>query len=227
MKKSILAILAYFVFTAIQAQTYTGNLTLTTQAQVNAFAYTSVTGNLILHDGDITNLSPLSSLTTVGGDLQIYNIYGLANLNGLSSLSSVGGNLWFNGNFLLSNLNGLSSLTTVGGDVQIWTNRGLLNLNGLSSLTSVGGKLFIQNNFVLSVFCGLYPLINRGGVSGTYTVNGNALNPTEQEIIDDGACPLPPVPLSNWAIYIGILLIAIFMFVAYRKRETRFSHNNL
>jgi len=54
----------------------------------------------------------------------------------------------------------------------------------------VGGYLWIDDNSILSEFCGLYTLLNGGGFAGGYSVSGNAVNPTQQEIIDGGPCPL-------------------------------------
>ncbi len=191
MKKSILVLLALTMFAAIQAQTYTGNLMLGSQTAVDAFAYTEVTGYLVINGSEINDLSPLSSLITVGGDFAVVNCY--ANL---------------------TTLYGLNNLASVGGGIHIQSNSILTNLDGLISLTTVGGDLDIHFNNQLHDYCGLYTLIN-GGLSGSYTVYDNGSNPTQQEIIDGCA---PPVPLSNWAIYMGILLIAMFMFVSYRRR---------
>jgi hypothetical protein len=44
---------------------------------------------------------------------------------------------------------------------------------------------------VLTEFCGLFPLLDASGLSGTYTVSGNAINPTEVDILSGGACPVP------------------------------------
>ena len=46
--------LSILTHTESKAQTYTGNLTLTTQVQVDVFNYTEVTGNLYIHGADIT-----------------------------------------------------------------------------------------------------------------------------------------------------------------------------
>ena len=69
-KRSILLlIIAFLSYPALQAQVYDGSITLSTQAQVNAFSYSSITGNLTIQGADITDLSPLSALTSVGRDL--------------------------------------------------------------------------------------------------------------------------------------------------------------
>ena len=69
-----------------QAQVHTGDLTLSTQAQVDTFAYSQVTGILRIQGSDITNLNALSGLTLVGG-LRIEGNAALRNLVGLDSLT--------------------------------------------------------------------------------------------------------------------------------------------
>jgi hypothetical protein len=57
----------------LHAQVHTGNLTLNTQAQIDAFNFTSVTGDLLIKEtilGNITNLNGLSELTQVGDYLR-------------------------------------------------------------------------------------------------------------------------------------------------------------
>ena len=56
----------------VKAKTLVGDVTLTTQAKVITFGannYTNVTGNVSITVGDISDLSPLSTLDTVGGYL--------------------------------------------------------------------------------------------------------------------------------------------------------------
>ena len=99
-----------FLNSGTKAQVYDGNLSLFTQAQVDAFNYTEVTGNLLLDGaGTITNFDGLSELTTVGGALAIGNIQ-ITNLNGLSNLTSIGGRLTIHTKFVTS-LSALSNLT--------------------------------------------------------------------------------------------------------------------
>jgi len=66
----------------------------------------------------------------------------------------------------------------------------------LSNITSVGGglsggslgDLTVESNDALNIFCGLYPLLSSNGLQGNYIVTGNLVNPTQQQIIDDGPC---------------------------------------
>ena len=75
MKTTLISILL-LCSVLLQAQVYQGNLTLATQAEVNAFSYQQVTGDLLIGvfagESDIINLAPLTKLVTVGGSLYIY-----------------------------------------------------------------------------------------------------------------------------------------------------------
>jgi hypothetical protein len=181
-----------------QAQVHVGDLTLSSQTDVDTFAYTEVTGYLrVIDDADgtdnISNLNGLSELTSVGGDLWVVNIDLLTNLDGLRALTSVGGDLIIHNIDLLTNLDGLRALTSVGGEVWIDRNPLLTSLDGLSALTSVGEGLYIWLNASLDRFCGLFPLLDGGGLVGVYSAEDNLLNPTEADILAQGPCILDPV----------------------------------
>jgi|GEM_PF-2071340 len=170
----------------------TGNLTLRTQAEVNAFGTnfpdcTEVPGNLTIgyQDGsssysNITDLSPLSNITTIGGNLYISRNSQLQNLEGLNNLTNVGSFFYLLRNAQLQNTDGLSNLTNIGGYLYIIQNTSLTDISGLSNIdpaTITGGYgLLISGNSVLSVcdmpnFCSYlsYP-------SDTHprTINNNA-----------------------------------------------------
>ncbi len=134
------SILFFGLFSVCSAQVIEGDVFLSTQAEVNSFVGTSIAGNLAIQGSDIVDLTPLSILASVGGDLSVQN------------------------------------------------NAALQNLAGLSNLTSVGGNLSVYNNTSLNRFCGLYPLLSSGGLGGSYNVNDNLVNPTQQQITDDGPC---------------------------------------
>ena len=185
---------------AAQAQVCEGNVWLTTQAQVDAFACTEVTGNLSIGlptaSTDISDLSGLSELTSVGGHLPISNI-ALTSLAGLENLTSIGGSLslsrhpsltdldalggltsvgvglWITDNDALTNLDGLEGLTSLGGDVTLSRNPSLTDLDGLGGLTSVGGSLRTSFNDALTSLAGLGGLTSIGG--GLMLESNNAL----------------------------------------------------
>src|SRR5690606_11506716 len=118
-----------------------GNITLHSQAEVDAFAVnfpdcTEISGTLYIGGGNsnITNLSPLSNITSVG-NLTIVNNAQLLNLDDLSNITSVGGSIMISNNSKLQNINGLSNLTSVGIRIDVSGNPKLQNINGFSNLT--------------------------------------------------------------------------------------------
>ncbi len=162
-----------FFFLNADAQVYNGDLTLSTQEQVDAFNYQKVTGTLTISGYVITNVNGLSELKEVGDKLYIDNNLELTNIDGLHNLEKVSGTVFIKFNDALRNLNGLSKLASAYGLV-ISGNYVLSNLNGLSiletlafsgcrieenaaltsvvmpSLKSISGSLFIQKNTLLS-----------------------------------------------------------------------------
>jgi len=86
-------------------------LKLSTQAEVNEFAGTEIKGDLTIQGSDIDDLSPLSTLTSVGGDLKILFNPSLTNFDGLNNLTSLGRDLVIKYNNSLTNLDCLSNLT--------------------------------------------------------------------------------------------------------------------
>ena len=147
--KTLILFLSVLALTVSANAQVCDDITLSSQADVDAFNCTTIDGYLVINGADITDLNPISSLTSVGGYLFIAN------------------------------------------------NSSLANLDGLSSLNSVGGSLFIVSNTSLSEFCGLYPLLNGGGLSGSYIVFSNAVNPTQQEIIDGGPCSTCDIQINS------------------------------
>jgi hypothetical protein len=158
----------------------TGNLTFTSQAQLNAFAATyahctniTVSGNVFIFGTDITDLTPLANLTTINGNLNIEFNHILQNLQGLNGLTSIGGNFRLMGNYELQNLDGLNGLSSIGGFLDVFVNDELENLDGLSQLTSIGGFLRITVTYSLTNLDGLSQLTSIGGyleVSDNYVL---------------------------------------------------------
>ncbi len=171
MKKTVFAGLAFILLSwnLLWAQTYTGDLVLSTQAEVNSFSYSEITGSLDIRGDDITDLTALSSLTSVGGNLNIQENPNLTHLGGLENLSTVGYNLHISDNPQLTNVNGLSNLSTVGSSFFIWTNKELTDVDGLSNLSSVGDDFRIGYNSKLTHVDGLSNL----STVGTMQINDN------------------------------------------------------
>lgn len=88
MKKLILS--ALFLVSVFIA--FSQNVTLTTQAEVDAFDETEIEGTLTVEGEDIIDLSPLNSLRNIGVDLIIQNCPYLLEIRGFENLNSVGMN---------------------------------------------------------------------------------------------------------------------------------------
>ncbi|MFA7446596.1 MAG: T9SS type A sorting domain-containing protein, partial [Flavobacteriaceae bacterium] len=163
-----------FGFTTLP-QCPTGYLSFYSQAEVNAFATnypncTEISGDLYISGSTITDLSPLSNLTSIGGYLWIYNNSNLTNLDGLSNLTSVGADL-----VILFN----SSLTDISG---------LQNIDPASILSTNGLGLYIVGNTSLSV-CNLENFCTYLAGSGPRTISDNAGDCISEAAIMD-ACDL-------------------------------------
>lgn len=141
---------------------YNGDVLLDSQDDVDNFGlfnYVKINGYLHIRPDvaanpdaqftNITDLSPLSSLETVTGTLQIRGNELLPNLNGLNNLTEILGgastsSLFIFNNDLLTSLNELQSLTTAE-RVTIRNNANLASLQGLENLSEID-DLRIQQN---------------------------------------------------------------------------------
>ena len=181
----------FFISTWGRAQCLTGTICLSTQAEVDAFrtnypSCTALPGNLTISGNNITDLSPLENLETIGGDLRIENNAHLGNVDGLSSLSSIDGYLYVAYNSSLTDVDGLSSLSSIDGFLWISGNGILANVDGLSSLSSIDRFLYIGNNSSLANLDGLSSL---SSIDGDLYIFNNAILPSLEglENIDPGS----------------------------------------
>ncbi len=179
-----------------------GNLFMLSQADVDSFPAnypqcSHIQGDVRICGSDITDLSGLSQITSVSGNLFIGDpMYGgnplLSDLGGLSNLEAVGGYLWVESNTLLFDFSGLSKLSSVKlgltainnqslvgfsgldqlkaipGDLSIYENHSLLSLTGLENVISVTGDVDIYGNSLLTILTGLNGLTSIGGDLSIY-----------------------------------------------------------
>ena len=102
---------------------------------------------------EVSDLSPLNTLETVGGDLSIYQ----------TALSSIAV---------------FSTLTHLKGDLSVAQNADLTSITGFSNLERVDGALKLQNNTALSDCTPLALLLGgedgaQDAVSGSIAISGN------------------------------------------------------
>ncbi|QMU65263.1 MAG: hypothetical protein GKR88_13820 [Flavobacteriaceae bacterium] len=157
--------------TECSPSTYNGNITLTTQQQVDDFGancYTEITGNLFIENStDIQQLDALNSISILGGGLKIHNNSILSNINGLNSLNSIGYyssgpnryTVRITNNSNLLNVDGLSNLNASQKSITINSNNSLVDINGLNEITTIGDVFTIVGNDSLTSIDGLNNLI--------------------------------------------------------------------
>jgi|JI10StandDraft_1071094.scaffolds.fasta_scaffold01156_18 hypothetical protein len=134
-----------------------GNITLSTQAQVNDFSCNTVNGNLTISGSGITHLDSLfgvlNVLQNVTGNLIVQNCPNLTSLQGLDGVQSVGGE------FVIQN----TDITTMG--------------NFSFQLASAGDFIFVSNNSLtnLNISGGSEAFPSLSSVTNRFLINGNAL----------------------------------------------------
>jgi len=111
---------------------------------------------------DITDLTPLSQLVGIAGDLTISGNHALNALVGLDNIESIGGTLEIANNDALTDLTGLGKLDLLGGDLLLADNLGLTTLTGLETLNFISGSMTIVNNASLTALSGLEGLLILG-----------------------------------------------------------------
>ena len=162
-KLFLLTVLFIFTFKLTAQNCVAGNVTLSTQAQVDAFvtAHTApnptcntIAGSLFIGKfsglSDINDISGLSFLTTINGYLKILRTQ-LTSIQGLENITSVGTFLEIYNNNALTNVDGFSALTSISTYLQISGNDALTNVNGFSALTSISSLQISGNDALTNV----------------------------------------------------------------------------
>ncbi|QHI35705.1 hypothetical protein IMCC3317_10520 [Kordia antarctica] len=188
---------------------YNGDVTLLTQADVanfGALSFTTIAGDLNIGQGaiysnqtytltDITDLSPLATVTTVEGSLRITgneNLQSIQDLNNITYVGEIvtvirndaltsltgfntsivieGSQLIISGNPTITSLAGLEFLTSIN-NLNIIANDGLTSLQGIQNITTIL-SLIIRNNNALS---SLNELSNVSSLNHLYIFDNDAL----------------------------------------------------
>lgn len=182
-----------------------GNVALATQAEVNSFNCTSIEGTLTISGDDITDLSPLSILHSIGEGLEIYGNASLTNVDGLSTLKKIGDSggatLKISDNPALVNLHGLSSLRDF-----IWTTNASITITNNALLEDLTGLLALRApadaNQSLLVDLRGNPVLDCGGIVRFFQSLGqdivNALyNDGKILTEDEGSCYFQSI-MNHW-----------------------------
>ncbi|MCB0456941.1 MAG: T9SS type A sorting domain-containing protein [Flavobacteriaceae bacterium] len=164
-------------------------ITLTTQAEVNAFAInypncTELYNNLVIDGDDIIDLSSLTIITSIDEDLIIKNCPLLESLNGLGNISTLK-NLIIQDNIILPNLFGLEGISViyesfvVDGNFNLVTTAGLENVWFPHTRFEVIGSiqsfenLFAPNSILSEVLIRHTDISNFEGFENVSKIEGN------------------------------------------------------
>ncbi len=154
-----------------------------------------VTGSVRINRLEVTDLSFMACLDTVGGDLTIFGNDQLTDVSGLWSLTNIGTDFVFSENEGALDFNGLPNLASVPGNVIMRGNDSLTSISGFHTLESLG-NLTIQNNDSLLHINGLGGLTT---VSGVFAVTANpALCINSVDCVGSGITS-PPMPPPSWS----------------------------
>ena len=185
----------------VQAQsqsdtTYTGNITVTTQEQVNALrstlaGKTRIDGNLTIGYNDwyidninryigytnlynsridITDLSPLGSIVRITGSFYVNNNDSLTDLGDFPVLQSIGGYFKIYDNDKLTDVGDFPVLDSIGGYFEVRRNFQLTDVGDFPVLQSIGEYFDVNNNYNLTDL-GDFPVLQ--SIGEYFDVNNN------------------------------------------------------
>ena len=124
------------------------NTIITRQSQLDSFRIlypncTHILGSVTLYGSDITDLSSLSSITTLSKDVSVFYT-NITNTQGLKSIEKYR-NISFSGNNTLESIE-LSDSITQCQTINIIDNSNLLKITGISLLDTLNGQFYVYNN---------------------------------------------------------------------------------
>lgn len=186
-----------------------GNVILTSQADVDDFASTypnckTILGDLIIgketDSSNIINISALSKIETVLGNIAIKGNVSLVNLTGLNALKQVVGDLTIVDNINLDNINALLGLESINDHaIIIKGNAKLRSLKGLDNIDPHSiNNLILESSQNLST-CNVSSICQYlSFFESIYTISGNATGcSSQQEIMKTCESVLPQCPTEE------------------------------
>ncbi len=202
------------MITAHSAVSCQGDITISTQEEMDAFGPCVVYDGYIYITGSVHDLKPLTGLKEVKGSFQIGDNSSLVEIRGLSDLTRVEGNFVIRNCDALTDLSGIENLEYIENTMYIGHNNGLQEMSGLNSLPQVTNIQF-QNNANLKTISGLnkvsslsYQLLIYGNPLLESITGFNSLNHIENYLIIVDNTSLESISgfynLSSIAFYLTI-----------------------
>ena len=174
-----LSIFNRYIYLANSGDNTIGKISLTNPSTDNSNNWGTTFGLLKTIGGGfyiINNnslISKFNELTTINGDLYIYNSFNDNNdnsLNSFTSLETIGGFFDINTNANLKSITGFTSLTTIGGYFYIYENPSLETIDGFTSLTTISGEFYIGDDNSLNLISSFTALET---ISGDFSIIQN------------------------------------------------------
>ena len=144
--------------TQAQSTTYSGNITVRTQTEVENFrsiltGVTTIEGNVTIGKSGIVanvinDISIFSSVDSISGNLGVIGT-SLSSLDDFNSLQYIGGEFSVNDNNILDSLGDFNALQNIGGNFALYGNSSMTSLGNFDALQSVGGSFILTYNDVL------------------------------------------------------------------------------
>jgi len=156
----------------------------------------TITGDLVIYAINLTSLSGLENLTSVGGSLLIYENPALTSLTGLNNLTSVN-RMNIMHNPVLTSLQALNDLTDPGESLLIAYNPSLTSVSGLENLKSVNGSISVHTNSSLTSLSGLENLTSVGSLDISWNPALTSLHGLNKLLSVDGEMYISYSPLIN------------------------------
>ncbi|WP_396601041.1 T9SS type B sorting domain-containing protein [Algibacter sp. R77976] len=156
-------LLAFLVFTTLTyGQCPEGDVTFNSQVDVNNFIESypncdNISGNLLI-TGSVTNLSSLDYITSIEGDFIIRDTQ-LTTISNFNTLKEVLTIIDISENAVLTEIQGFNSLIDLGFLFKIENNPNLVTVNGFNNATDVFGDLWINGNSALQTINGYNKLV--------------------------------------------------------------------
>lgn len=181
----------------------TGDVTFNNQIEVDDFVAqfptcTTVDGNLTI-TGNVSDLSGLTTLTTINGNFNVSSTTVLTSLLGLDNLDTIGGDVNITSNTAFTSLNGFSNLANFSGAITISANNNLTDISTLENIPyTIVTQLSIENNTSLATCESDFVCDFVFNVSANATISGNAAGcSTLSEVQTACVASNPPCPPGN------------------------------
>ena len=161
--------------------THTGDVSVTTQAEVDALRTSLTTGaarivgNVTIGPkegmSDISDLSPFAAITELTGNVIVRRNPRLPNLMGLNQLQSIGGSFEVLENATLTSLGDFPALQTIGRGFSVSSNVALTSLGDFPALQTIGSWYFSVSGNVALTSLGDFPALQT--IGGSFKVFWN------------------------------------------------------